>query len=164
MHSARNEYRFRASCKGPRSARLLRSRLPNQGKPDHPRSVHLRRGSQAKVFALAIERAGVDAEDSRKGGNLSFSPRLGEEQRDLGATQQGTRRGGSRSGQGQLFSMPARCPTEPPTPAPRRCVDSGSCPEPEDHWCRFSFRCKVNCTKCFADIDRCLNSAFLGLF
>src|SRR5271157_2406242 len=65
MHSARNEYRFRASCKGLRSARLLRSRSPNQGKPDHPRSEHSRRGSQAKVFSLAIERAGVYAEDSR---------------------------------------------------------------------------------------------------
>ena len=41
----------------------------------------------------------------------------------------------------------ARCPTEPPTPAPRRCVDSGSCPEPEDPWCPFGFRCKLNCTK-----------------
>ena len=30
MHSARNESRFRASCKGLRSARLLRSRRPNQ--------------------------------------------------------------------------------------------------------------------------------------
>ena len=36
--------------------------------------------------------------------------------------------------------------------------------EPEDHWCRFGFRCKLNCTKCFAGIAGCLNSALLGLF
>src|SRR5271166_5691028 len=65
MHSARNEYHFRASCKVLGPARLLRSRSPYQGKPDHPRSEHSRRGSQVKVFSLAIERAGVDAEDSR---------------------------------------------------------------------------------------------------
>src|SRR5271157_4439301 len=34
-----------------------------------------------------------------------------------------------------LVSIPASCPTEPPTAAPRRCDDRGSCPEPEDHWC-----------------------------
>ena len=45
-----------------------------------------------------------------------------------------------------------RRPREPPTAAPRRCVESGSCPEPEDPWCRFGFRCKLNCTKCFAGI------------
>src|SRR5271165_7417027 len=28
---------------------------------------------------------------------------------------------------------------------------------------RFGFRCKLNCTKCLADIDRCLNSAFLDI-
>src|SRR5271157_1174906 len=65
MHSARNKYHFRASCKGLRSTHLPRSRSPNQGKPDHPRSGQSRRGLQAKVFSLAIERAGVDAEDSR---------------------------------------------------------------------------------------------------
>ena len=53
---------------------------------------------------------------------------------------------------------------EPPTAAPRRCVESGSCPEPEDPWCRFGFRCKLNCTKCLAGIAGCRNSAFLGLF
>ena len=25
-------------------------------------------------------------------------------------------------------------------------------------WCRFGFRCKLNCTKCFAGIDGSLNS------
>src|SRR5208337_3645731 len=43
-----------------------------------------------------------------QGGNLSFTPRFGEDQRDLGATQQAPRRRGGRSGQGQLYSMPAR--------------------------------------------------------
>ena len=57
-----------------------------------------------------------------------------------------------------------RRPREPPTAAPRSCVESGSCPEPEDPWCRFGFRCKLNCTKCFAGIAGCRNSAFLGLF
>ncbi len=42
----------------------------------------------------------------RKGGNLSFSPRLGEDHGDLGATQQAFRRCGGRSGQDQLCSMP----------------------------------------------------------
>src|SRR5271157_3564576 len=37
-----------------------------------------------------------------------ISPRFGEDQRDLGATQQAPRRRGGRSGQGQLYSMPAR--------------------------------------------------------
>jgi Type I restriction modification DNA specificity domain len=37
-----------------------------------------------------------------------ISPRLGEDQRGLGATQQASRRRGGRSGQGQLYSMPAR--------------------------------------------------------
>src|SRR5208337_1910571 len=55
----------------------------------------------------------------------------------------------------------ASCPTEPPTAAPRRCVDSGSCPEPKDHGCRFSCRCKLNCTKCFAGIAGCRSCRFL---
>ena len=42
------------------------------------------------------------------GGNLSFLPRLAEDHGDLGATQQASRRHGGRSGQGQLYSMPAR--------------------------------------------------------
>jgi hypothetical protein len=58
--------------------------------------VHSRRGLQAKVFALAIERAGVDAEDSHKGGN--FLSRLGwgrnsetlaQHNRDLGVAAAG---------------------------------------------------------------------------
>src|SRR5271157_260802 len=47
------------------SATLLTSLSPKQGKPDQPGSERSRRESQAKVLALAIERAGVDAEDSR---------------------------------------------------------------------------------------------------
>ena len=52
----------------------------------------------------------------------------------------------------------ASCPVEPTTAAPRRRVDSGSCEEPKDHWCRFSSRCKLNCTKCFAGVAGCRNS------
>ena len=40
----------------------------------------------------------------------------------------------------------------------RRCVDIGSCPEPEDHRCRFSFRCNLNRHKSFAGIAGCRNS------
>ena len=34
----------------------------------------------------------------------------------------------------------------------------------EDHRCRFSSRCKLNCTKCFAGIDGCRNSRNLYFY
>ena len=76
-----------------------------------------RTGIDSRSAALKATRAWAMVVKSfdplRKGGNLSFSPRLAEDQGDLGATQQASRRRGGRSGQGQLFSMP-------PQPSPAR--------------------------------------------